>query len=454
MPMYPARRPVLGRTPTEGMTMAGGMRSSWQQLEHQVASTIASARDEAGLLLARTDCLRRALAQSEGLAVREILREFHDLELEGVIGGIVAILRECLLVMVATTGGGALIGGLGGAGVGALPGAALGAPAGAQLGEWILAFMGLKAIATYIVRDMPRIVRIYWQGIQEAWGAARPASLPRQAVHEDHAAIRRAAQILARGHVAMFVLLLIGIVAYLSKGRGSVGELAQSVRASKLGPKFSRWLVRNEGRLKNEPRLRVGTAPRPGKPLSPEDARPIPARRPRQAPPNKATPKVQEKPPFRGTVKYRSAKDANQELFDRGIADPAHPPFKAGTTVTDRTMMPGERINMLIDNDQLRLLQDPNGTRGLGGWGSPDTFASQSQGLQNMGITSGPGGFKPNGVQYQIQLEVQQPFHVLEGTAGPQGTLAGGGQQTFLDVSPQARRGVLKLVSVKPLPKP
>ncbi|WP_424681202.1 DUF6861 domain-containing protein [Frateuria sp. YIM B11624] len=247
------------------MTMAGGMRSSWQQLEHQVASTIASARDEAGLLLARTDCLRRALAQSEGLAVREILREFHDLELEDVIGGIVAILRECLLVMVATTGGGALIGGiaggLGGAGVGALPGAALGATAGAQLGEWILAFMGLEAIATYIVRDMPRIVRIYWRGIQEAWRAARPASLPRQAVHEDHAAIGRAAQTLARGHVAMFVLLLVGIVAYLSKGRGSVGELAQSVRASKLGPKFSRWLVKNEGKLKAEPRLQPAESP-------------------------------------------------------------------------------------------------------------------------------------------------------------------------------------------------
>ena len=260
MPMYPARRPVAGRTPTEGMTMAGGMRSSWHQLEHQVASTIASARDEAGLLLARTDCLRRALAQSEGLAVREILREFHNLELEEVIGGIVAILRECLLVMVATTGGGALIGGiaggLGGAGVGALPGAALGATAGAQLGEWILAFMGLEAIATYIVRDMPRIVRIYWQGIQEAWRAARPASLPRQAVHEDHAAIGRAAQILARGHVAMFVLLLVGIVAYLSKGRGSVGELAQSVRASRLGPGFSRWLVRNGEKLEAEPRFR------------------------------------------------------------------------------------------------------------------------------------------------------------------------------------------------------
>lgn len=361
-------------------------------------------RDEAALLLARTDCLHRALAQSEGLAAREILREFHDLELDEVIGGIMAILRECLLVMVATTGGGALVGGIaggiGGAGVGALPGAALGATAGAQLGEWILALMGLKAIATYVVRDMPRIVRIYWRGIQESWHAARPTSLPRQAVHEDHTAIRRAAQTLARGHVAMFALLLISIVAYLSKGRGSVGELARSARASKLGPKFSRWLVRNEGRLRNEPRLRIGTARVQEKPVPAENSRPVPARRPRQAPPDKATPKAQEKPPFRGTVKYRSAKDANQELFDRGIADPAHPPFKAGTTVADRTMMPDERINMLIDKDQLRLLQDPNGTRGLGGWGSPDTFASQLQGLQSMGITSGPigrrGGSRPS----------------------------------------------------------
>lgn len=161
-----------------------------------------------------------------------------------------------------------------------------------------------------------------------------------------------------------------------------------------------------------------------------------------------------EKPSLRGTIKGRSAKDVNTELFDRGIADPAHPPFKAGTQVTDRTMMPGEKVNMLIDDDQLRLLQDPSSAYGLGRWGSPENFTSQSQGLGRMAITSGPGGFKPNGVKYQIELQAVKPIRVLEGTAGPQGTLAGGGQQTFLDLDAAARRSVLKIVKITPLPKP
>ena len=237
------------------------MLGSWRQLEHQVSSTIVSARGEARLLLARTECLQRALRLSEGLAVRDILREFADLELQQVVGEIVAVLRECLIVMITTTGSGALIGavagGIGGAGVGAIPGAALGATAGAQLGEWILAFMGLKALATYVVQDMPRIVRLYWRGIHEAWMAARPSSLPQQSVHEDNAAIGRAAESIARGHVAMFVLLLAGVVAYLTTGKGSIGDLVKSVRTSKLGPKFAQWLVRNESKLRRDGRLRL-----------------------------------------------------------------------------------------------------------------------------------------------------------------------------------------------------
>lgn len=244
--------------------MDGTVQGRWRRLEHQVSSRIASARGEARLLLARTECLQRAVRLSEGVAVRDILREFADLDLGQVVGEVVAVLRECLIVMITTTGTGALIGGvaggLGGAGVGAVPGAALGATAGAQLGEWILAFMGLKALATYIVAEMPRIARLYWRGIQEAWMAARPSSLPQQSVHEDNAAIGRAAESIARGHVAMFVLLLAGIVAYLSKGKGSAGALAKSVERSRLGPKFAQWLVKNESRLKADGRLRLREA--------------------------------------------------------------------------------------------------------------------------------------------------------------------------------------------------
>lgn len=250
--------------------MTGWLRGSWRQFEHGAANKVAAVRSEARLLSARATCVQQALDLSEGLAAAQVLRDFRDLELKQVVGSIFAVLRECVTVMLASTGGGALIGGVAGAfagGVGAVPGVALGATLGAQLGELILVLMGLKALTEYIVQDMPEISRSYWHGIQEAWLAARLTPLPQQPVHIDQPALRHAAETIARAHAAMLVLLLTGIVAYLAKGRGTTGDLAKSVRGSKLGPGFAKWLIKNEGRLRAEPRLRVRqTIKEPGKP--------------------------------------------------------------------------------------------------------------------------------------------------------------------------------------------
>ncbi|WP_426687633.1 DUF6861 domain-containing protein [Rhodanobacter ginsengiterrae] len=440
------------------MTLATSIQGSWSQFEHWAGRQVSSVRGQARLISARADCLQLALKLSEGLAVYRILRDFQHLDLNEVVNDIVEVLRQCLIVMLTTTGGGALIGGVAGGvfgvGVGAVPGIAIGAAAGAQMGEWILIFMGLKALSEYIVRDMPDIARAYWDGIRLAWSAATAPPLPQQPVRIDAFAIRHAAEKIARAHVAMFVLLLMGIVAYLAKGRGDMGQLAEGVRSSRMGPKFAEWMVRNEGKLKAEPRLQPKAANALEDPPPPAKPRTNPTQRPRPPAASKPTPVTADKPAFRGTIKYRSAKDANTELFDRGFADPAHPPFKAGTQVTDRIMSPGEKVNMLVDSKQLGQLQNLKSPFGLGGWGSPDSFSTQSQGLERMGITSGPGGFKPNGIQYQIELQAVKPLRVLEGTAGPQGVLAGGGQQTYLDVAPSVRRSVLKLVKVTPLPRP
>ncbi len=438
--------------------MTAWIQDSWSQLERWASRRITSVRGEARLISARADCLQLAIKRSEDLAAGQIARDFHELDLREVLNDVLAVLRQCLIVMVTSTGGGALIGGIaggiGGVGVGAIPGVAVGAAAGAQVGEWILIVMGLKALTEYIVQDMPAIARNYRDGLRQAWLAASPPPLPQQPVRVDAFALQNAAATLARGHVAMFVLLLMGIVAYLARGRGNIGELADNVRNSKLGARFADWMVRNEGKLRAEPRLQQIETKAAEEPPAPANARNEPTRRPAPAQPKKPTPAVAEKPPFRGTIKHRSAKDANTELFDKGIADPAHPPFKLGTQVSERTMVPGEKVNMLVDSKQLQLLTDPASMKGLGGWGSPDSFTSQSQGLERMGITSGLGGFKPNGIQYQIQLEAMKPIRVLEGTAGPQGVLTGGGQQTFLDVPASARRAALKLVKVTPLPPP
>ncbi|MGB3269260.1 MAG: DUF6861 domain-containing protein [Rhodanobacter sp.] len=42
--------------------------------------------------------------------------------------------------------------------------------------------MGLKALAEYVVNDMPGIARDYWAGIHQAWQAATAPPLPQQRI--------------------------------------------------------------------------------------------------------------------------------------------------------------------------------------------------------------------------------------------------------------------------------
>jgi len=290
------------------MTVTDWMQGSWSQLERWASRRVAGIRGEAKLLTARADSLQQALRLSEGMAVYRILRDFRELDFRDVVDDIVELLRQCLIVMITSTGGGALIGGvaggIGGAGVGAIPGAGIGAAAGAQMGEWILIVMGLEKLTEYIVRDMPDIARTYWDGIRQAWLAATPPSLPQQRVHVDAFAIRHAAEKIARGHVAMFVLLLMGIVAYLAKGRGNMADLAGSARSSKAGPKFAEWMVRNESRLKTEPRLQAPVVKASEK--KPDGAATARARQRKVAEPAKPEP---ARPPLSVAEKRQLARD-------------------------------------------------------------------------------------------------------------------------------------------------
>ncbi|HET9032634.1 MAG TPA: polymorphic toxin type 15 domain-containing protein [Dokdonella sp.] len=181
---------------------------------------------------------------------------------------------------------------------GAAPGAVAGAALRAEAGEWILAALGLKALAEFVVEGLPAIGRTYWSGIREAWLAAAPPSLPQGQPHINAFAIRHAASLLARGHVAMFVLLLMAIVAYVSKGRGSMRELAEKASHGRLGRKFGEWLLRNESKLRADPRLRppepVRSAPAPDVVEAPA-ARARARREPAPEPESKAPPTMPRK---------------------------------------------------------------------------------------------------------------------------------------------------------------
>lgn len=140
--------------------------------------------------------------------------------------------------------------------MGAIPGAAEGAALGAEAGQWILAALGLKALAEYVVKGLPEIGRNYWSGLSQAWLAARPGPLAWSRPHIDTFDVRSAARTLARAHVALFVLLLQAIVLRAGMGRGGMRALAESASKGRLGRKFGDWLLKNEAKLKNHPRLR------------------------------------------------------------------------------------------------------------------------------------------------------------------------------------------------------
>lgn len=152
---------------------------------------------------------------------------------------------------------------------------------------------------------------------------------------------------------------------------------------------------------------------------------------------------------FRGKIKYHTAEDANAELIDRGRATRETPPFKEGTTVAERDMVPGERFNMSMDDIQLGKLINPNSTEGVGGWGTTDMFSSQAEALNKMAIDQ---KWKPNGIPKTVEFEVVKPFRTLDGIAGPQGSLSGGAQQYFLDLPRNTAKEFVRIVNITTLP--
>ncbi|WP_354363098.1 hypothetical protein, partial [Undibacterium sp. GrIS 1.8] len=136
-------------------------------------------------------------------------------------------------------------------------------------------------------------------------------------------------------------------------------------------------------------------------------------------------------------------------LIDKKRATRETAPFKEGTTVTERDMAPGERFEMAMDKDQLAKLRDPTDPYGVGGWGTTDKFSSQTEALDKLAINP---DWKPNGIPKVVEFEVVKPFRTLEGIAGPQGSLTGGGQQYFLDLPRTGAKEFVRVVNVTNLP--
>lgn len=212
---------------------------------------------------------------------------FHEItkKLRGIsIDTIKPILRDMLTDVALYLGGSIALGaGVGGGvgalagGVGAIPGAMVGGWLGFELGNVIMALTGLKSIVVFMKDAVPAAIKCYGYGFQKAWGEDPTDTTPWR-----HSAWRN----FAEGHILFLMALLMGIVAYLTRGKGDYGALLSEIRASKkLGPRMADWIEANKDDLLRNPELQQsvkasagggGEAPPPEPSERPKAPRPQP----------------------------------------------------------------------------------------------------------------------------------------------------------------------------------
>lgn len=210
------------------------------------------------LLRDRLDCIRQACDRADHETRQRLRNMLTGLDIEPILHGLLDTLKEVVLIVGGSIGVGTAVGaGIGAffGGIGAIPGGAVGAGVGAKVGTWILAALGLKSLAEFFLDGVPGILRSYYQGFTLAWQTGRDSATAQWWERgEQSSQIAKAAGHIADGHVAMVLLLLSAIAAYLMRGK-SMQTLAQEARGGRLGDKFARWMEQNEDKLRHPPKL-------------------------------------------------------------------------------------------------------------------------------------------------------------------------------------------------------
>lgn len=262
---------------------------------HSVFEPTVAAR----LLRNRLECVRSACNQADHESIQRLRATLGDLDIAPILHGLLDTLKEAVLIVGSSAGIGMAVGAGVGAffgGVGAIPGGALGAAVGTKVGLWILAALGLKSLAEDFIDGLPRILENYHTGFTRAWQAGKDPVGDRF-MHGQSIQITVAASHIANGHVAIVLLLLSAITAYLLRGK-KMQTLAQEARTGRLGDRFATWMAQNEEKLRTHPKLQPVQNSRsnivPGSPAGggnltpPKKTHPVaPAPRPRGMPPTR-----------------------------------------------------------------------------------------------------------------------------------------------------------------------
>jgi hypothetical protein len=211
------------------------------------------------LPIARVQRVQDALRRSASIAKDHLTAMLAGIELESIWGILLAIVEDMALywggsVLAGTAAGGAI--GFLGFGAGALPGAVIGAAAGNEVGLWVLAFLGLKALAVSLVSAAVDAAKCYQKGFEWAWGPTEPNQMGFCGGTSD-ACVAHGAHEIAQGHVLMVMAILTALIAYLTMGRGvsKAAALAEISANKRLGPRIAQWLERNEEQLVKHPQF-------------------------------------------------------------------------------------------------------------------------------------------------------------------------------------------------------
>ncbi|WP_338583901.1 DUF6861 domain-containing protein [Pseudomonas sp. MAG733B] len=218
------------------------------------------------LNIRRISSVRSAFTQAEWEASRLLRQRFADLDIASILNELIGVVTQMAMIVAGSVlAGGAIGAGAGSflAGAGAIPMGAAGAAMGLQVSTWILGILGLTSIAEFFVEGLPRIGEYYLRGIKIAWNGTRGERGLEPFRQDDSSALHSAAHEIALGHVEVVVLLLGAIVAYITRGRGNAGVLAQEMRASRKGARLGEWMLKHEDALKKRPDLQT-SAPRRG----------------------------------------------------------------------------------------------------------------------------------------------------------------------------------------------
>ncbi|MFY9476072.1 MAG: DUF6861 domain-containing protein [Aquabacterium sp.] len=220
--------------------------------------------------ISRIERVRLALNRSGPVAQGLIMTRLTGIDLGMIWGILVEACKDIALYYGGSVVAGTAVGGVAGffaGGAGAVPGAMAGAAAGSQVGLWVLGFLGLKSLAEYMIDALPAAMRCYERGFKRAWGEAPRGNRPGTAGGAPQPPdVNQAATDFGNGHVIVILALLMGLVAYLTRGRGNKATILKEIEQSpRLGPKVAAWVQANEGKLLNNPslnpRLRANRTP-------------------------------------------------------------------------------------------------------------------------------------------------------------------------------------------------